>query len=164
MCLAYNWTAHNRCFWTFRTEDSITDEDKRRYVCCRSWCHVSDFGHSAWMSPTLAQGWRHRFRQVGYLWGHVIWKGRISAVTQQACALSWDCGSVPSVPFPEPNWLPLLAFARLVRLTLPQVHSALLCIPGLSVSVSLSHSLSLWGSDFWIFTLPNTTGISEFVW
>lgn len=42
-------TAHGRCFWTFRTEDSITDEDKRRYVCRRSRCHVRDFGRSAWM-------------------------------------------------------------------------------------------------------------------
>ncbi|CAO2581261.1 Overexpressed in colon carcinoma 1 protein homolog [Lemmus lemmus] len=31
------------------TEDSITDEEKRRYVCHRSRCHVSDFGRSAWM-------------------------------------------------------------------------------------------------------------------
>lgn len=29
-----NGQAHGRCFWTFRTEDSITDDDKRRYVCC----------------------------------------------------------------------------------------------------------------------------------
>ena len=30
-------------------EDSITEDDKRRYVCCHGWFHVSGFGHSAWM-------------------------------------------------------------------------------------------------------------------
>jgi hypothetical protein len=40
----------HRCVWPFfRTEDSITEDDKRRYVCCHGWFHVSGFGHSAWM-------------------------------------------------------------------------------------------------------------------